>query len=89
MIAEQLQTLEAFLRELCSPCGSTFKLAIDDDRVAHLACQYEGYARILKGLLLKKKNVARLHQLGYEKLVIRLAEREKPIAIVRVFDFLL
>lgn len=88
MITElRLQELEKLLVELCPLHGTTSKISLTSDRTAEIVCQYEGHARVLRGLLGKKENVAKLKQLGYEKVLIKLGEKPKPIGIVKVFEF--
>ena len=82
----RLRGLRNFLVELCPLHGTSFSLTEIDDHTAELVCQYEGYAMIVKGLLRKYKNVAKFRELGYNKIVIRLGQRDKPIAIAKVFD---
>lgn len=87
MITERrLRSLRVFLLDLCPLYGTEFSLNIINDRTVQLVCQYEGYARIIKDLLKLQKNVAKLRGLGYNEIVIRLGQREKPIAIAKVFD---
>ena len=90
MITElKLRGLRNFIVYLCPLFGTSFSLMSIDDRTAELVCQYEGYAMIIKGLLRKYENVAKLRELGYTRIVIKLGEREKPIATAKVFDCLL
>jgi hypothetical protein len=83
----RLRSLEKLLLRVCPLHGTALKVTLTSDRAAEITCQYEGYARILNGLLSKKENVAKLKELGYEKVLIRLGDRPKPIAIAEVYDF--
>ena len=90
MITElRLRSLKCFFIELCPLYGTEFVLTAVGTGAAQIVCQYEGYARIIKDLLREEKNVAKLGELGYVKIVIKLGQREKPIAIVEVCDYLL
>lgn len=81
MIEVQLRGLEFFLKEqVCSPHDTDLKLTYIKPGVVEVSCQYEGYALILAGILSKKKNIARLYELGYTDLIIKFGNRVVAIA---------
>ncbi len=70
--------------ELCSTYGSEIKLVSTGDRTVKITCQYEGYARIIADKLKLQKNVAKLHELDYEKVMIVFTDIKKNVVTLNV-----
>ena len=70
--------------ELCPTYGSEIELISTGDRAVKITCQYEGYARIIADRLKLQKNVAKLHELGYENVMIVFTDIKKNVITLNV-----